>query len=90
MRRQDLEKQILDYIKTLYKAEYIGLLLVTQVDSIYTFKIGIPSYMVPTSIICDSNSDDEFLKNVYEELRTRNYMRLDKYKTVRTSDTREE
>lgn len=90
MRRQDLEKQILDYIKTLYKAEYIGLLLVTQIDSTYIFKIGIPSYMVPTSIIYDSNSDDEFLKNVYEELRTRNYMRLDKYKTVRTSDTREE
>ena len=83
MRRPDLEEKILDYIKTLYNAEYKGLLEVTQDDNAYVFRIGLPSYMATTRIMGDFSSDDDFLNNIYEELRTRNYMRLDIYRIVR-------
>lgn len=88
--RPDLVLLILDYIKTLYSAIYTGYISVTQDGSVYIFKIGIPSYMVPTSIIADVNSDQEFLDYLYEELRTRNYMKIDKYKVERTATIREE
>lgn len=83
MRRPDLEEKILDYIKTLYKAEYKGLLEVNQDENAYVFRIGLPSYMATTRIMGDFSSDDDFLNNIYEELRTRNYMRLDIYRIVR-------
>jgi len=83
MRRTDLELVILDYMKHLYKAEYIGRLEVEQTDTSYTLLIGIPSYMAPTYITCACDKDVDFLDYVQEELRTRNYMRLDIYKTIR-------
>jgi len=90
MRRKDLENKIHDYIKNLYKAEYIGLLRVEQEGISYVFTLGMPSYMVPTTIGYDTESDQEFLDFIYEELRTRNYMRLEIYKVIRTNDSREE
>ena len=86
MQRADLEQKILDYIKTLYKAEYTGLLEVTQDNDAYVFRIGLPSYMATTRIMGDFSSDDDFLNHIYEELRTRNYMRLDIYRIVRQYD----
>ena len=83
MQRPDLVEKILDYIRTLYKADYIGLLQVTQDENAYVFRIGLPSYMATTRIMGDFSSDDDFLNTVYEELRTRNYMRLNIYKVVR-------
>ena len=59
-------------------------------STFYNFIIGIPSYMAPTQIAIDCNSDDEFLNYIYSELRSRNYIRLDIYKTLRTNDSREE
>ena len=56
----------------------------------YIFKIGIPSYIVPSTIISDCNNDQEFLTFIYEELRTRNYMKIYKYKVERTETIREE
>ncbi len=90
MQRPELVEQILDYIKTLYKAEYVGVIEVDQLLTVYKFKMGIPSYMTPTTNIYEASSDEDFLNYIYEELRTRNYMRLDIYKTERTNDTREE
>lgn len=86
MQRIDLEEKILDYIKTLYSAEYTGLLEVHQDDTIYDLKIGLPSYMAPSIIIGEYNTDDEFLNFIYEEFRKRNYMRLDIYKIVKTDE----
>jgi len=90
MLRPELVAQILDYIKILYKAEYKGFIQVTQIDNVYKLQMGLPCYMVPTSNIYETDSDEEFLSFIYEELRTRNYMRLDIYKTIRSNDTREE
>lgn len=100
MRRPELEQKILDYIETLYKAKYVGLLEVEQIDEInpvtqevqplYKFKIGVPSYMVPTTTSINIDNDDAFLAYIYEDLRVRNYMKLDKYKVIRTENTREE
>jgi len=43
--------------------------------------------MTLTSIAGDFTSDEEFLGFIYEELRKRNYMRVDYYKVVRTDST---
>jgi hypothetical protein len=90
MTEQELEQKIHDYIKSWYKAEYIGKLTVEKSNEIYKFSIAIPSYMTLTSIAGDFNSDQEFLDFIYEELRKRNYMRVDYYKVIRTENPREE
>lgn len=90
MRRIELEKKILDYIKILYNAEYVGYLRVDQDEDSYTLQIGLPSYMTLTSISRDAGSDTEFLEFIEEELRTRNYMRQDIYKVIRTNEDRKE
>lgn len=83
--------QILDYILTLYRAEYIGRLEVYQDGETYMFLIGVPSYMVPTTNFYEATTDEDFLTYIFEELRTRNFMKIDKYKVIRTNiDAREE
>lgn len=89
MQRPELAQKILDYIRTTYSAEYKGLLQVEQVDDIYDLIIGIPSYMARTHIACNANNDEEFLEYVYEELRTRNYVRQNVYKVIRTHEETE-
>ena len=105
MNELELEQAILDYIKINYKAEYTGFLKVEKFPSTYTefignpsnnpgpgyrMSIGIPNYMFPTTIACDFETDEEFLNYVYEEFRTRNYMRVYFYKVVRTPESREQ
>lgn len=90
MQEQELEAKIHDYIKTLYNAEYTGYLKVEKIGSGYTFSIGIPSYMMPTTISFDCETDQEFLDFIYLELKKRNYIRQESYKVLRTSQTREE
>ena len=90
MRRLDLEKKIHDLIRTEYNAEYIGRLEVYKVNTSYQLIIGIPSYMAPTTISADCETDQEFLNFVLSELKLRNYMRLEIYKVVRTPNFTEE
>lgn len=90
MQEQELENLIRDYMKTLYSAEYTGLLRVEKLNPGYKFILGIPSYMVQTSFAIDCETDQEFLDYVYAELRSRNYIRQEVYKVLRTSNTREE
>lgn len=90
MERPDLVSKILDYIRTTYNAEYIGYINVFQEGNMYRFVIGIPSYMVPTSAFLETDSDDVFLAYIYEELRTRNYMRLVIYKVIKTMNAEQE
>jgi hypothetical protein len=86
MQVPELEEKILDYITTLYSAEYIGLIEVYRDETQYKLILGIPSYMTQTGIMCDADSDDEFLDYIYEELRTRNYVRKETYKVTREDE----
>lgn len=90
MQEQELEQLIHDYIKSWYKAEYKGLLQVEKLNPGYKFTIGIPSYMSPTSLAIDCETDEEFLEYIFSELRKRNYIRKDVYKVNRTFKSREE
>ena len=90
MQEEELLEKILDYIKTTYKAEYTGRASVKKNGTEYIFRIGIPSYMSPTSIAGSFETDDQFLEYIYEELRTRNYIRLYIYKVTREKAPNEE
>jgi hypothetical protein len=90
MQKPELVEKILDYITNLYKANYIGTIELEYEDNTYKLTLGIPSYMSPTVIIGSFSKDEEFLHYIYEELRTRNYMRLEIYKVNRTNDPKEE
>lgn len=90
MDTQELEEKIRDYIRTTYKAEFMGLLSVVKLDVGYKLILGIPSYLAQTSIATDLEDQDEFLNYIYEELRTRNYMRLYIYKVTRNENSKEE
>lgn len=86
MRRPELELKIRDYIAIIYKAEYRGKFEVIQNGNTYTLQIGLPSYMALTSISYETDDDQEFLDYIFEELRTRNYMRVEFYKVIRTNE----
>lgn len=90
MTEEELIQKILDYIKTLYSAEYTGELTVLKSNPGYVMSIAIPSYMFPTVIMCDFETDDEFLNYIYEELRIRNYMRVYFYQVNRTPNDTEQ
>lgn len=92
MRNSHLEQQILDYIENWYKAKYNGILEV-DIDpdtGIYKFSIAVPSYMTLTSIGGDFTDDADFLTFIFKELRERNYMRVQYYRTRRTPDSKDE
>ena len=89
MRLLELEEKILDYIRTYYKANYNGRLEVDNDDGIFTFIIGVPSYMAPTTVSLATDDADEFLDFIKKELRERNYMRIYSYKVNRNNETRE-
>ncbi len=89
MERPELVQMILDYIRNLYKSEYEGSINVTQNGTSYRLNIGLPSYMTPTSIACDANSDEEFLDFIKEEFRIRNYIRVYFYRVNRLTEERE-
>ena len=84
MNRPELVHEILDYIRKVYKAEYVGYIEVTEENSIYVLCIGIPNYMMPTTISGEFENDQDFLNYVYEELRKSNYMRVYFYEVTRT------
>jgi len=86
----ELEQAILDYITTLYKACFIGWLKVEKLNPGYKMSIGIPSYMFPTTVAGDWETDEDFLNFVYEDLRIRNYMRVWFYKVHRTTRNEED
>lgn len=83
MRRTDLELVISDYITNLYNANYTGTLEVYEEDGLYTMKLGMPSYMSLTTISAETSTDADFISFIQEELRSRNYMRVDNYRVVR-------
>jgi len=90
MDERELEQAIRDYIMDLYKACYIGWLRVEKLNPGYKMSIGIPSYMYPTTTAGDWETDEDFLNYIFEDLRTRNYMRVWFYKVYRTSRSEEE
>lgn len=90
MDKPELAQKIRDFMIVWYKATYTGRLEVTKDNTGYMFLIGIPSYMAPTTITADFDTDDEFLDFIYKELKTRNYIRQYVYKVTRTENSREE
>ena len=90
MSETELVTKILEYIKTWYKADYVGYISVEKLNPGYKFKIGIPSYMMPTTLATDINDEDVFLDLIYTELRTKNYIRNFYYQINRTDASRDE
>ena len=82
MHKTELEQAIRDYIKSFYKAEYVGLLEVNELNPGFSLVIGLPSYQMPTTISSDQESPEDFLEYIKSELRTRNYMRASYFKIV--------
>ena len=90
MQEQELAKKIREYIKTLYNADFTGLLEVEKLNPGYKCILGIPSYMIQTSFAINCETEEEFLEYVYSEFRSRNYIRQEFYKVTRTFNSREE
>ena len=90
MNEEQLAQKILDYIENWYKAAYVGRLFVNKNDGVYKVSMGIPSYLTLTSLAGDFSSDEDFLKYVFEEIRKRNYMRVEYYRTVRSPNSKDE
>lgn len=90
MTTAELEQAILDYIRNWHSADYVGTIEVTVENGVYKLALGIPSYMCLTTIGGEFSSDEDFLNFIYEEIRKRNYMKVDFYKVYRTETIREE
>ena len=89
-RIQVLEQKIYELISQIYQANYIGYLKVEDLNPGYKLILGIPSYMAQTSIATDIDDDVEFINFIEKEIKSRNYLRQEYYKVIRTSGTREE
>lgn len=90
MSETELVNNILAYIKLIYKADYVEYISVEKLNPGYKFKIGIPSYMMPTTLATDIDDETIFLDLVYTELRTKNYIRNFYYKINRTDASKDE
>lgn len=86
MQIEELENTIRDYIKTLYKATYNKRLEVKYESNVYSLILGIPDDVMPTTISLQTDDPQEFLKYIYEELKTRNYMKIYFYQVRRTGN----
>lgn len=89
-RIQVLEKKICELISQIYQANYIGYLKVEYLNPGYKLILGIPSYMAQTSIATDIDDEVEFIDFIEKEIKSRNYLRQEYYKVIRTSGTIEE
>lgn len=69
----------------MYKKKYVGSLEITKEGNVYSCIIGLPSPNMPTHISIQAESDEDFLKYIKEELRTRNLVRTYFY-SVRRSE----
>lgn len=83
---KDLEDKIHDYIRNLYKKEFIGELIVTYKDGIYELSLGIPVADIPTKISLQTDDEEEFLKYICNELKSRNYNRVEYFVIKRRPD----
>lgn len=83
---KELEEKIHDYIKNLYKKEFIGLLQVKKINDIYELTLGIPVEDIPTKISLQTDSEEEFLEYVCDELKKRNYIRTQYFTVKRRPD----
>ena len=90
MSELELEQMIHGWIKDYYNAVYNGLLKVTKKSGEYIFTLGLPSETVTTTTSSNHESDEEFLKYVYSELKARNYMRTYFYKIIKKHDVEQE
>jgi hypothetical protein len=86
MEIEELENTIRDYIKTLYKATYNKRLEVKYESNVYSLILGIPDDVMPTTISLQTDDPQEFLKYIYEELKTRNYMKIYFYQVRRAGN----
>lgn len=90
MNEQEIENRIRDYILNTYCCTFNGLLQVEKLKSGYSLKLGVPSYLMPTTIASDLEDAEEFILFACEELRVRNYARIYFYKVNRKENDREE
>lgn len=87
MNTDQLRERILEMIKDLYNAEFNGYIkVIKNTETSYSLILGLPTYLEPTAISCDAESDEQFLQFVEDELKRRNYMRVYIYKVIRSED----
>lgn len=84
MNTEELKEKVLEMIQVLYNAEFTGFIkVVKNTETSYSLILGLPTYLEPSTISCDAESDEQFLQFVEDELKKRNYMRVYMYKVIR-------
>lgn len=71
MTTQDLEAVILEYMKDIYKADYVGKLQVTKQNKGFLIELGMNTPEAPIVIYVELTGD-KLLKFLKKELRDRN------------------
>lgn len=83
MTHTELKQAILDYIRDLYKMEFIGII---KIESLYPegYKVSFNfnNSENPLVIISDL-PDEEFLKYIKEEIRCRKFLKTKYFKTTK-------
>lgn len=82
----NLEQTIHDYIKTLYKAVFTGVLKVNKLEEGYSLELGIPSSHLPMYLSYGEDDEAGFLKYICKELATRNLIRRHFYKIEKINE----
>lgn len=73
MTTKELEQLTLEYIRDIYKKEYIGKIEVQKLDPIgYSIRLGMITPLAPL-VICGMLDDEAFLKFLKEEIRAKKF-----------------
>lgn len=72
MTTQELEQVILEYIRDIYKKEYIGKIKIEHLNPGYCVKLGMNTPETPI-VIYGELEDKQFLKFLKNDLKSRNF-----------------
>lgn len=81
-----LELKIFNFIETQYKAEFLGKVEIEILGEEYCLKLTLNNSMIPLTICAQALNDDQFYNFITKELTTRDLVRVDYLKLVKTNE----
>lgn len=83
-----LETRIFQFIEENYEVTFLGKVVVEIDAAGYCLNLTLNNAMIPTIICSQSINDEEFYKFITKELASRNLVRVDYLKLVKTNEER--
>lgn len=81
-----LEEKVFNYIQTQYEAEFLGKVVITIEGNLYITLITLNNYMIPLQIVIESETEDNFIKLIFKEIKERDLIKVGYLKLIKSSN----